>query len=176
VSGGPELAPPGFTTRGVSSRWMPEATGIPAGTSAVSSPEETKVVGRLSISALVDGSRSSSCAPGRKFVPNACTPKLVALLSTLGPTARSTGAPPPPHWHDGRQAPGHVVSTGGSHSSGGWRTPSPQTGAEGETRLTLAPFCTVTRAPTSWPTKVEGSFAPDLSVTLASGAFTVAAT
>ena len=54
--------------------------------------------------AVVALSDSSSCAPGRKSSPKICTPKAVALFSTLGPTACSVAVVPGvgTHWQSGR--------------------------------------------------------------------------
>src|SRR5262245_3662598 len=173
-SGGPELALPGFTTRGVSSRRIPDTTGIPAGTSAVSSPDETNVVGSVSMSAFVVASRSSSWAPARKLTPKICTPNDVALFRTLGPTEYRTGTPDAAQTQEDRHAPGHAASAGGSHCSGASMMPSPHTwNLVG--RPTVAPGWTATDAAAEWPPKPEGSMVDDWSVKFPSGWMTESA-
>ena len=72
----------------------PDGTGMPAGTSAVISVDDTHVVGSRARMAPFALSDSSSSAPATKSSPKSCTPKLVALWSTLGPMAcRTAGVP-----------------------------------------------------------------------------------
>src|SRR5262249_38177097 len=113
MSGGGDLGAPGLMTLATSSRWMPDGTAMPAGTSALISVYEIHVVGSVVIIACDVLSESSSWAPGRKSLPKICTPKLVALFSTLGPIACTVATVPGDgmHWQSGRHCPGHALSS-----------------------------------------------------------------
>ena len=174
MSGGPDFWASGLITLAMSSRWMPEGTGMPAGTSAVSSVDETKVVGRTWMTAAVVASESSSWAPGWKSLAEELEAEARGVVEHARPDRMEhrRGAGGGVHVQFGRQSPGQLASAGGSHCSPGSSTPSPQTGTGGSARKMRLWLPTATRAPARRPTKV----ARERKRTRASGASTVART